>query len=117
MASGLKAQICSRSFLEQIPQILTKVPMNGLSFGAFLRQFFGQLFGGIKGHIAAGFAIATEQRVLAVGPGDANVVDANEPEGCADLTAERIALVIFFAYCYPIARMTIALERRFAVKL
>ena len=27
------------------------------------------------------------------------------------------ALVIFFAYCYPIARWTIALERRFAVKL
>ncbi len=27
------------------------------------------------------------------------------------------ALVIFFAYCYPIARMTIALERKFAVKL
>ena len=27
------------------------------------------------------------------------------------------ALVIFFVYCYPIARLTIALERRFAVKL
>lgn len=27
------------------------------------------------------------------------------------------ALLIFFAYCYPIARTTIALERRFAVKL
>jgi len=27
------------------------------------------------------------------------------------------ALVMFFAYCYPIARITIALERRFAVKL
>ena len=27
------------------------------------------------------------------------------------------ALIIFFAYCYPIARWTIALERRFAVKL
>ncbi len=27
------------------------------------------------------------------------------------------ALLIFFAYCYPIARWTIALERRFAVKL
>jgi len=27
------------------------------------------------------------------------------------------ALLIFFAYCYPIARATIALERRFAVKL
>ena len=27
------------------------------------------------------------------------------------------ALAIFFVYCYPIARMTIALERRFAVKL
>jgi len=27
------------------------------------------------------------------------------------------ALVIFFAYCYPIARATIALEKRFAVKL
>ena len=27
------------------------------------------------------------------------------------------ALLIFFAYCYPIARFTIALERRFAVKL
>ena len=27
------------------------------------------------------------------------------------------ALAIFFAYCYPIARWTIALERRFAVKL
>jgi len=27
------------------------------------------------------------------------------------------ALLIFFAYCYPIARVTIALERRFAVKL
>jgi len=27
------------------------------------------------------------------------------------------ALVIFFAYCYPIARWTIALERRFSVKL
>ena len=27
------------------------------------------------------------------------------------------ALVIFFVYCYPIARFTIALERRFAVKL
>jgi polar amino acid transport system permease protein len=27
------------------------------------------------------------------------------------------ALVIFFAYCYPIARWTIRLERRFAVKL
>ncbi len=27
------------------------------------------------------------------------------------------ALLIFFAYCYPIARATLALERRFAVKL
>jgi len=27
------------------------------------------------------------------------------------------ALLIFFAYCYPIARATIALERKFAVKL
>ena len=27
------------------------------------------------------------------------------------------ALVLFFAYCYPIARWTIALERRYAVKL
>ena len=27
------------------------------------------------------------------------------------------ALVIFFAYCYPIARFTLRLERRFAVKL
>ncbi len=27
------------------------------------------------------------------------------------------ALLIFFAYCYPIARLTIALERRFTVKL
>jgi len=27
------------------------------------------------------------------------------------------ALLIFFAYCYPIARATIALERRYAVKL
>lgn len=27
------------------------------------------------------------------------------------------ALVLFFAYCYPIARATIALERRYAVKL
>ena len=27
------------------------------------------------------------------------------------------ALVIFFVYCYPIARATVALERRFAVKL
>ena len=27
------------------------------------------------------------------------------------------ALLIFFAYCYPIARWTIALERKFAVKL
>ena len=27
------------------------------------------------------------------------------------------ALVIFFAYCYPIARWTIALEKRYAVKL
>ncbi|MEM9605673.1 MAG: amino acid ABC transporter permease [Pseudomonadota bacterium] len=27
------------------------------------------------------------------------------------------ALLVFFAYCYPIARATIALERRFAVKL
>ena len=27
------------------------------------------------------------------------------------------ALMIFFAYCYPIARFTIALEKRFAVKL
>jgi polar amino acid transport system permease protein len=27
------------------------------------------------------------------------------------------ALAIFFAYCYPIARATLALERRFAVKL
>ena len=27
------------------------------------------------------------------------------------------ALIIFFAYCYPIARMTIALEKKFAVKL
>jgi len=27
------------------------------------------------------------------------------------------ALVMFFAYCYPIARITIALERRYAVKL
>ncbi|MFV1663716.1 MULTISPECIES: amino acid ABC transporter permease [unclassified Phaeobacter] len=27
------------------------------------------------------------------------------------------ALVLFFAYCYPIARITIALEKRFAVKL
>ena len=26
------------------------------------------------------------------------------------------ALVMFFAYCYPIARITIALERRLAVK-
>ncbi len=27
------------------------------------------------------------------------------------------ALIIFFAYCYPIARLTLRLERRFAVKL
>ncbi|NNE22321.1 MAG: amino acid ABC transporter permease [Rhizobiales bacterium] len=27
------------------------------------------------------------------------------------------ALLIFFAYCYPIARLTVRLERRFAVKL
>jgi polar amino acid transport system permease protein len=27
------------------------------------------------------------------------------------------ALLIFFLYCYPIARMTIALEKRYAVKL
>ena len=27
------------------------------------------------------------------------------------------ALVIFFAYCYPIARLTLRLERRYAVKL
>ena len=27
------------------------------------------------------------------------------------------ALLVFFAYCYPIARVTIALEKRFAVKL
>ena len=27
------------------------------------------------------------------------------------------ALVLFFIYCYPIARITIALERRYAVKL
>ena len=27
------------------------------------------------------------------------------------------ALVMFFAYCYPIARLTIALERKYAVKL
>ncbi|MEM7209017.1 MAG: amino acid ABC transporter permease [Pseudomonadota bacterium] len=27
------------------------------------------------------------------------------------------ALLVFFAYCYPIARITIALERRYAVKL
>jgi len=27
------------------------------------------------------------------------------------------ALIIFFAYCYPIARVTIALEKKFAVKL
>ena len=27
------------------------------------------------------------------------------------------ALVMFFAYCYPIARWTISLERRYAVKL
>ena len=27
------------------------------------------------------------------------------------------ALLMFFAYCYPIARLTIALERRYAVKL
>jgi polar amino acid transport system permease protein len=27
------------------------------------------------------------------------------------------ALVLFFAYCYPIARITVALERRYAVKL
>jgi len=27
------------------------------------------------------------------------------------------ALIMFFAYCYPIARVTIALERRYAVKL
>ena len=27
------------------------------------------------------------------------------------------ALIMFFAYCYPIARITIALERRYAVKL
>lgn len=27
------------------------------------------------------------------------------------------ALIIFFAYCYPIARLTLALEKRFAVKL
>ena len=26
-------------------------------------------------------------------------------------------LVIFFAYCYPIARWTIALERKYTVKL
>jgi len=25
--------------------------------------------------------------------------------------------VIFFAYCYPIARWTLSMERRFAVKL
>lgn len=27
------------------------------------------------------------------------------------------ALPMFFAYCYPIARLTIALERRYSVKL
>ena len=27
------------------------------------------------------------------------------------------ALIVFFAYCYPIARLTIRLERRFALKL
>ena len=27
------------------------------------------------------------------------------------------ALLMFFAYCYPIARLTIALERRYSVKL
>ena len=27
------------------------------------------------------------------------------------------ALLVFFAYCYPIARLTIALEKRYAVKL
>ncbi|MEO0995207.1 MAG: amino acid ABC transporter permease, partial [Pseudomonadota bacterium] len=27
------------------------------------------------------------------------------------------ALILFFAYCYPIARLTISLERRYAVKL
>lgn len=27
------------------------------------------------------------------------------------------ALIIFFAYCYPIARLTTSLEKRFAVKL
>ena len=27
------------------------------------------------------------------------------------------ALILFFAYCYPIARWTISLERKYAVKL
>ena len=27
------------------------------------------------------------------------------------------ALIMFFVYCYPIARLTVALERKYAVKL
>ncbi|MBP2444176.1 hypothetical protein [Rhizobium leguminosarum] len=27
------------------------------------------------------------------------------------------ALIIFFAYCYPIAQLTLSLEKRFAVKI
>ena len=33
------------------------------------------------------------------------------------VTVHVYALILFFAYCYPIARWTIALERRYAVKL
>jgi len=37
----------------------------------------------------------------------------NHPEPLAPFY--NLALAMFIAYCYPIARLTLALERRFAV--
>jgi hypothetical protein len=48
--------------------------------------------------------------------GDVHLVSGhNHPELLVPFYS--FALVMFFAYCYPIARITIALERRLAVKL
>ena len=43
------------------------------------------------------------------------VAEENRPELLMPFYG--FVLIVFFAYCYPIARLTIALERRFAVKL
>jgi len=45
----------------------------------------------------------------------AMVSENNHPELLVPFYS--FALLMFFAYCYPIARLTVALERRYAVKL